>query len=160
MDGIASVGGVRNLTAASMETKHMTIQPVSTSEYTTANREWLASLHGTDSVDTITLDLTLFSEGVHYVCGDGCDPYGRVLSGVPVGRVAESGLYGPYDPEAHCGRQILRGFVIAEAPFAPGQTRVPAALLWHGAVKASKVPGGIDVSQLVWHPRAAQIRFV
>nr|WBO77819.1 head decoration protein [Streptomyces sp. SBE_14.2] len=160
MDGIASVGGVRNLTAASMETKHMTIQPVSTSEYTTANREWLASLHGTDSVDTITLDLTLFSEGVHYVCGDGCDPYGRVLSGVPVGRVAESGLYGPYDPEAHCGRQTLRGFVIAEAPFAPGQTRVPAALLWHGAVKASKVPGGIDVSQLVWHPRAAQIRFV
>ncbi|MFI0141457.1 hypothetical protein [Streptomyces luteogriseus] len=160
MDGIASVGGVRNLTAASMETKHMTIQPVSKSEYTTANREWLASLHGTDSVDTITLDLNLFCEGTHYVCGDGCDPYGRVLSGVPVGRVAESGLYGPYDPEAHCGRQILRGFVIAEAPFAPGQTRVPAALLWHGAVKASKVPGGIDVSQLVWHPRAAQIRFV
>ncbi|CAL9578495.1 hypothetical protein SUDANB178_04952 [Streptomyces sp. enrichment culture] len=70
------------------------------------------------------------------------------------------GLYGPYDPEAHCGRQILRGFMIPETPFAPGQTRVPAELLWHGAVKASKVPGGIDVSQLVWHPRAAQIRFV
>ncbi|MGV9272308.1 head decoration protein [Streptomyces griseosporeus] len=138
----------------------MTIQPVSKSEYTTANREWLASLHGTDSTDTITLALNLFCEGTHYVCGDGCEPYGRVLSGVPVGRVAESGLYGPYDPEAVCGRQILRGFVIAEAPFAPGQTRVPAALLWHGAVKASKVPGGIDVSQLVWHPRAAQIRFV
>lgn len=91
------------------------------------------------------------------MCGDGCDPYGRVLSGVPVGRVVE---YGPYDPEAHCGRQILRGFVIVKASFAPGQTRVPAALLWHGAVKASKVPGGIDVSQLVWHPLAAQIRFV
>ncbi|MEU7049523.1 hypothetical protein [Streptomyces eurythermus] len=50
--------------------------------------------------------------------------------------------------------------MIPETPFAPGQTRVPAELLWHGAVKASKVPGGIDVSQLVWHPRAAQIRFV
>ncbi|MET8681840.1 head decoration protein [Streptomyces sp. NPDC004647] len=138
----------------------MTIQPVTTSEYVTANREWLAALHGTDSTDTITLDLSLFTEGVHYQCGDGCDPYGRVFSGVPVGKVAESKLWGPYDPEAHCGRQVLRGFVVAEAPFAPGQTRVPAALLWHGAVQASKVPGGIDLSQLTWHPRAAQIRFV
>ncbi|MGI5262374.1 hypothetical protein [Streptomyces angustmyceticus] len=50
--------------------------------------------------------------------------------------------------------------MIAEVPFAPGQTRVPAALLWHGAVKASAVPGGVDVSELVGHPRAAQIRFV
>lgn len=138
----------------------MSIQPVTTSECLTADREWLAALHGTDSTDTITLDLCLFEEGVHYQCGDGCEPYGRVLSGVPVGKVAESGLYGPYDPEATCGRQVLVGFVFAEAPFAPGQTRVPAALLWHGAVKSAKVPGGIDVSQLAWHPRGAQIRFV
>ncbi|MDN3061228.1 hypothetical protein PH213_43425 [Streptomyces sp. SRF1] len=82
----------------------MSIQPVESSQYLTANREWLASLHGTDQTETITLDL--------------------------------------------------------RAPFAPGQTRVPAALLWHGAVKASKVPGGIDLSQLTWHPRAALIRFV
>ncbi|MEU0839547.1 hypothetical protein ABZ370_08755 [Streptomyces sp. NPDC005962] len=44
--------------------------------------------------------------------------------------------------------------MIAETPFAPCQTPVPAVLLWHGAAKASKVPGGIDVSQLIWHPRA------
>lgn len=138
----------------------MSIHPVSTSEHLTAHREWLAARHGTDSTDSITLDLDLFTEGVHYHCGHGCEPYGRVLSGVAVGKIAESGLYGPYDPEATCGRQVLRGFVFAEAPFAPDQTRVPAALLWHGAVKASKVPGGIDVSQLAWHPRAAQIRFV
>ena len=66
VDGIALVGGARNLTATSMETS-MSIQPISKSEYTTANREWLASLHGTDSVDTITLDLNLFCEGTHYV---------------------------------------------------------------------------------------------
>lgn len=58
------------------------------------------------------------------------------------------------------GRQVLRGFVFAEALFAPGQLRVPAALLWHGAVRALKVPGGMDVPGLVWHPRAARIRFV
>ncbi|MBY8884765.1 head decoration protein [Streptomyces sp. PTM05] len=138
----------------------MSIQPVTTTEHLTANREWLASLHGTDSTDTITLDLNLFTDGVHYQCGDACDPYGRVFSGIPVGKVAESKLYGPYDPEAVCGRQVLRGFVFTEVPFAPGQTRIPAALLWHGAVKASKVPGGIDLSQLSWHPRGAQIRFV
>ncbi|MFF4051962.1 head decoration protein [Streptomyces chartreusis] len=160
MDGIAFLGRCADGDRSVHGDPDMSIQPVSKFEYTTANREWLASLHGTDSVDTITLDLNLFTEGVHYQCGDGCDPYGRVFSGVPVGKVAESKLYGPYDPEAQCGRQVLRGFVIAEAPFVPGQTRVPAALLWHGAVKASKVPGGIDVSQLVWHPRAAQIRFV
>jgi hypothetical protein len=138
----------------------LTIQPVETSEYLTANREWLAALHGTDSTDTITLDLNLFTEGVHYQCGDGCQPYGRVFSGVPVGKVTESKLWGPYDPDATCGRQVLRGFVFAEAPFAPGQTRIPAALLWHGAVRAAKVPGGIDVSQVAWHPRGAIVRFV
>lgn len=138
----------------------MTIQPVSKSEHLTANREWLAGLHGTDSTITVTLDLNLFTEGVHYECADHCDPYGRVLSGVPVGMVSESKLYGPYDPEATCGRQVLRGFVFAEVPFAPGQTRVPAALLWHGSVKASKVPGGLDLSKLSWHPRAALVRFV
>ncbi|WP_198540076.1 hypothetical protein [Streptomyces sp. CT34] len=78
----------------------MSIQPVSKSEHLIANREWLASLHGTDSTDTITLDLELFSEGVHYQCGECDQPYGRVLSGVPVGKVSESGLYGPYDPES------------------------------------------------------------
>ncbi|MQT05403.1 head decoration protein [Streptomyces jumonjinensis] len=138
----------------------MTIHPVSSSQHVTANREWLASKHGLDSTDTITLDLNLFTEGVHFETAEDCDPYGRVFSGVPVARVKESGLYGPYDPEATCGRQVLRGFVVAEVPVAPGQTRVPAALLWHGAVKASKVPGGIDVSQLSWHPRAALVRFV
>ncbi|WP_425834153.1 head decoration protein [Streptomyces fractus] len=138
----------------------MSIQPTSTSYETTASREWLAALHGIDSTDTITLDLSLFTEGVHYQCAEGCAPYGRVLSGVAVGKVTESKLYGPYDPEATCGRQVLRGFVFAEVPFAPGQTRVPAALLWHGAVRASKVPGGLDLSQLIWHPRGAQVRFV
>ncbi|MFF4362123.1 hypothetical protein [Streptomyces sp. NPDC001604] len=88
----------------------MTIQPVSKSPYTTANREWLASLHGTDSTDTITLGMNLFTEGVHHRCGDGCEPYGRVFSCVPVGKVAESKLCGPCDPEATCSRQVLHEF--------------------------------------------------
>ena len=36
---------------------------------------------------------------------------GGVERGVPVGKVAQSKLYGPYDPEATCGRQVLCGFV-------------------------------------------------
>ncbi|MEW2134655.1 hypothetical protein [Streptomyces sp. NPDC005435] len=34
----------------------MSIQPISTYESTTANREWLASLHGTDSVEGVVED--------------------------------------------------------------------------------------------------------
>jgi hypothetical protein len=138
----------------------MSIEPISSSEFLTADREWLAGMHGTDSTDTITLDLDLFEEGVHYHGHHGGEPYGRVLSGIPVGKVAESKLYGPYDPDADCGRQVLRGFVFAEVPFTPGQTRVPAALLWHGQVRAAKVPGGIDVHRIEPHPRGALVRFV
>jgi hypothetical protein len=72
----------------------MSIQRVSTSEYLTANREWLAALHGTDSTDAITLDLALFTEGVHYQCGDGCEPYGRNRAGPPSPRPGRSGRRG------------------------------------------------------------------
>ncbi|MDT3396334.1 head decoration protein [Streptomyces sp. B1866] len=138
----------------------MTVQPITTTVEYTANRPWLAALHGTDSTESITLDLPRFTKDVHYVEGGFDQPHGRVLSGVPVARVDASGLYGPYDPAATDGRQHFAGLVYADAYFAPGSAKVPAALLWHGVVKAAKVPGGLDPSTIAPSATGPQIRFL
>ncbi|MFD3667135.1 head decoration protein [Streptomyces sp. NPDC058672] len=136
------------------------IQPYTTSVTMTADRDWLASRHGTDSTETITLDLPKLTKNTHYVEPTASQPHGYVRSGVPVGCITASGLYGPYDPAAKDGRETLAGLVYAEAPFTPGTTKVPAALFWHGTVKAAKIPGGIDPTKIAYNPAAAQIRFI
>ncbi|MGW1064393.1 head decoration protein [Streptomyces aureus] len=139
----------------------MTIQPIATSTSYTADRAWLASLHGTDSIETITLDLSKLTAGTHTAAStDSTQPYSRILSGVPVGKITASGLYGAFDPTANDGRQNLAGHVFAEALFAPGAAKAPAALLWHGVVVAAKVPGGIDVTKVTPSVTGPQIRYV
>ncbi|MGW2700810.1 head decoration protein [Streptomyces sp. NPDC001340] len=136
----------------------MTVQPVTTTQNLTADRSWLASMHGTDSVDSITLDMSTFTSGTHYVPSTDTDiPYSRVLSGVPVGKITASGLYGLYQTGATDGRQNLAGFIFAEVLFAPAQTKVPAALLWHGSVKTAKLPVAVTP---VAPSATCQIRFV
>jgi hypothetical protein len=136
------------------------IQPYTTSVTVTADRAWLASRHGTDSTETITLDLTKFTKATHYVDPAAGNPHGYVRSGVPVGRITASGLYGPYDPAAKDGCEILAGLVYAEAAFTAGTTKVPAALFWHGTVNTAKIPGGIDPAKIAFNPAGAQIRFL
>lgn len=136
------------------------IQPYTTSVTVTADRDWLASRHGTDSTETITLDLAKLTKSTHYSEPTATAPHGFVRSGVPVGRITASGLYGAYDPAATDGRQVLAGLVYAEAVFTPGTVKVPAALLWHGTVKTAKIPGGIDPSKIAANPAGAQIRFL
>jgi hypothetical protein len=136
----------------------MTVQPVTTTVNLTADRSWLAGLHGTSDIDTITLDMSTFVSGTHYFPSADTDvPYSRLLSGLPVGKITASGLYGLYSTGAADGRQNLAGFVFAEVLFAPAQTKLPAALLWHGSVKTAKLP--VVVAPVA--PSAiAQIRFV
>ncbi|MFE3196793.1 head decoration protein [Embleya sp. NPDC059237] len=139
----------------------MTIQPVATSRQVSTSRAWLGGAHGTDSTETITLDITTLTSGVHYLPSpDTSQPYLCVLSGVPVGRITASRLYGAYDPAATDGRQQLRGFIYADAIFGPDVKKIPAALLWHGTVVATAVPGGIDVSKIIPSVTGPQIRFV
>ncbi|MGW3246535.1 head decoration protein [Streptomyces sp. NPDC001070] len=136
----------------------MTVQPVTTTQNLTADRSWLASLHGTRDVDSITLDMSTFVSGTHFVPSTDTNiPYSRFLSGIPVGKITASGLYGLYATGASDGRQNLAGFVFAEVLFAPAQAKVGAALLWHGSVKTAKLP--VVVAPVV--PSAiCQIRFV
>ncbi|MGW1622283.1 head decoration protein [Streptomyces sp. NPDC002172] len=102
--------------------------------------------------------MSTLTSGTHYVPSTDTDiPYSRVLSGIPVGKITASGLYGLYQTGATDGRQNLAGFVFAEVLFAPSQTKVPAALLWHGSVKTAKLP--VTVTPVA--PSATcQIRFV
>ncbi|MFD7769834.1 head decoration protein [Streptomyces sp. NPDC059787] len=136
----------------------MTVQPVTTTLNLTADRSWLASLHGTDAVDTITLDMSTFTSGTHYVPSTDTDiPFSRFLSGIPVGKITASGLYGLYATDATDGRQNLAGFVFAEVLFTPSQTKAPAALLWHGSVVTAKLPVAVTA---VDPSATCQIRFV
>lgn len=67
----------------------MDLSPQSTTVTALENRDWLGSAHGTESTDTITLDLALFTAAVHY-------PNGEILSGTVLAKKTSSGLYGPY----------------------------------------------------------------
>ncbi|WP_411129797.1 head decoration protein [Streptomyces sp. x-19] len=138
----------------------MSIQPYTTSVTVTTNRDWLASRHGTDSTESITLDLTTLTKNAYYVEPTAAQPHGYVRSGVPVGRITASGLYGAYDAAAKDGREVFAGLVYAEAPFTPGVTKVPAALFWHGTVNTAKIPGGLDPTTITPNPAGAQIRFL
>lgn len=61
-----------------------------------ADRPWLASLVGTNDTNTITLDLTKFTAGVHYDAGTPWQPRNTLKSGLALGKVTASGLYAPY----------------------------------------------------------------
>ena len=75
----------------------MSIQPITTTITNVADRRWLAGPHGTDMNQSASLDLSRFTENTHWVAGSGTgQPYNILKSGIPLGRVTESGLYAPY----------------------------------------------------------------
>jgi hypothetical protein len=80
----------------------MDLSPQSTTVTTLENRDWLGSAHGTESTDTITLDLALFTEAVHY-------PNGEILSGTVLAKKTSSGLYGPYSGTTEEVQTITEG---------------------------------------------------
>lgn len=53
------------------------------------DQSWLGSAHGTQAGDPITLDLSAFTAADHY-------PAGFLKSGIVLGRITATGLYGPY----------------------------------------------------------------
>lgn len=62
---------------------------VKSTSYVVGDDSWLADRHGTDSTESITLDVSAFTSGTHY-------PNGFLLSGLPLGKITASGKYGPY----------------------------------------------------------------
>lgn len=115
-------------------------QVLTTATTVTDDRTWLASLDGVHEAQTIPVDTSKLTAGTHYTVGTQNQPRHIIKSGIPLGKIAASGLYAPYNAAASDGTQILAGFLVAETAFTPGSTRTAGALLWRGEVYASKLP--------------------
>lgn len=111
------------------------------------DKSWLGNgREGINDARSITLDLSLFTAGTHY-------PNGFIPSGIALGKVTATGLYGPYSNAAGDGRTDFRGFVLSNVEVRPTNTtgKATAALYWRGSVRQSRLPAnhGIDANAIV-----------
>ena len=123
--------------AMNLGIKRQTISP-------SENQEWLGSAHGTQSMDSITLDaaacLAVFPTGV-------------VPSGIKLGKITASGLYAPALEAAADGSKVVAGHLFTTVDLTAGGdvalsgvANTPAALLWHGEVVSAKMPAVTGVA--------------
>lgn len=111
---------------------------VHTSEHLTDDQSWKASAHGSDSAQTITLDVSTFTAETHF-------PDGFIPSGVTLGKITsggQTGKYGPYDNGASDGRQTMVGHLDQAVKVTSGGADVAAPLFWHGGVRENRLPTG------------------
>ena len=116
------------------------------------NRSWLQSDHGVEPNETagITLDVSKFTAATHY-------PDGYIPSGIVLGKVTATGLYGPYDNAASDGRQTAAGILFSSLPV-DGNTKIGGALVVHAFIDAAKLPansgldtaGRTDLPLIIW----------
>ncbi|MGI5144800.1 head decoration protein [Plantactinospora sp. CA-294935] len=135
----------------------MNLAPV-TEAFGQDDQSWLGSEEGTDRAISITLDTSAFNAGLHY-------PDGYFRSGIILGQITATGLYGPYNAAAADGTETAAGLLLC-AVGAPSATTtdVQGAMLWHGRVLLSKLPiaeglnGGPDAGD-AYAADLPQIRF-
>lgn len=116
----------------------MTDISVSSTAFQVENRSWLLSPHGTEpgTTPSITLDVSSFTAATHY-------PNGYLLSGIVLGVITATGLYGPYATAAVDGRGTAAGILFSsvKVPNLSDLTKdVGGAMLVHGFVDISKLP--------------------
>lgn len=113
---------------------------IKTETFSQDDQSWLGSAHGTNAAPSITLDTSAFTAGTHY-------PNGYFVSGLALGKITATGLYGPYSDAAADGREVLAGFLFC-AVKAPAVTTVDVqgALLEHGRVIAARLPVAVDAA--------------
>lgn len=107
----------------------------------TDNR-WIRSNHALDTGLTGTLDLAAAKGIVDKRDAD----TGILPSGIAVGQITASGLYGLFDAAANDGREILAGFVLADVKVVDSRWnvlksgKVPFSLLAHGTISRKYLP--------------------
>lgn len=113
----------------------MTHLGVTRSEIQAENRSWLRGPHGTEpgANPNATLLVSLFTAGIHY-------PNGYIPSGIVLGKVTATGVYGPYDSAATDGRETAAGLLFGSLTVIPGIDRVGGAIVRHGFVNPAKLP--------------------
>jgi len=102
------------------------------------NQEWLGSAHGTQEMDSITLDAALCRTAF---------PTGVIPSGIKLGKVTATGLYAPSLEGAVNGTETVAGHLFTTVDLTAGgaiavadTVDTPASLLWHGEVVTAKIP--------------------
>lgn len=129
----------------------VSIAPQSGGGPITDDPSWLGSAHGTDSTETVTLDVSKFTKNTHY-------PNGFIPSGTKLGKVTTTGLYGPYDNAANDGRETLVGFLVAPREVVSDTQKIAAGLLVHGKVVEANLPFTVDANGKT--DVAGRIRFI
>jgi hypothetical protein len=114
-----------------------------TETFTQDKRDWLGSEHGTDIVQSVTLDVSTFTSGTHY-------PDGYVKSGIPLGKITASGKYGLYSDAASDGRQTCVGFLFTGVEVVTRRgatlTSAVASMLIHCVIREAKLPVAVDAA--------------
>lgn len=86
------------------------------------DRRWLGARMGTDVMRSVTMNLALF-DPLHVING-------VIPSGIALGKVTASGLYGPYLDAAVDGRTVAAGLLFSSVPV--GHLDAPATVLTAG----------------------------
>lgn len=128
----------------------MDIAPVTTS-YALDDLSWLASQHGVEAAESITLLKSAFTSGTHY-------PDGFLKSGIPLGKITASGKYGPYNDAASDGTEVLVGFLYGGVDASSTSANLGGAMLTHCKIRESRLP--IAVNSNGKADVAGRIRFV
>lgn len=121
---------------------------VRTRTFAGSDPSWLGSAHGTTSNRTVTLDLSKFDFASTFTSK-------MIPSGVLLGKVTSSGLYGPYNDALSNGQETAKGILFTDVDVADfitdlGSTtltgkRVIAPMLITGIVVEAKLPTGSGV---------------
>jgi hypothetical protein len=128
----------------------MDLSPKTTTVTTQDEKRWLGTDHGTDCMETITLDVT--NGGFTVV--DGGDGWGYIKSGEPLKKDGATALYKRALSTEACDGHLFESVRVKTGTGAT--TKAGASLYWHGKVIAAQVPGAFVTAQRA----AANIRYV
>lgn len=104
--------------------------------YLGGSHRWVGRTSGLEDADSITLDGATLDRVTAF-------PNGFYPSGLTLGKITATGLYGPYDDTASDGRQTAVGFLAEDVPYDRyGTASAPfgGALMWWGEVVTAYLP--------------------
>ena len=122
------------------------------------DQRWIAAggLQAFQDNDTITLDRSAFDFVTAF-------PNGFLPSGVVLGRITATGLYGPYTDAGAGGLDTAVGFLavsVAVPTDAAATQDIAAALYWHGEIVEAFLPTGHGLTTAAKADFAAKFRFI
>ena len=116
------------------------------------NQEWLGSAHGTQSMDSITLDGANLAALL---------PTGFVPSGIPLKRDGATGKYEAAITAEVPDYHLFTSVDLTAGGLVAAATDTPASGIWHGEIVAAKVPAYTGKTSVVAaNTTSGQFRYV